>query len=429
MIHYQANNKTRRDGKDNLFLVRSIPALRFRGRYVVFSPFKKQIAVLSKEEFNSKDLIKNLEKLSFFGTPQTSEFDSNVVQLSFNLTNTCNLMCRYCYGAYGEPSKKNYISPETILGVLKRAIKQDTKEVRVVFVGGEPTLNMAAIRAAVEYLTEISMPSKYYISTNGVVPEEDLGYMIRNKFRFNVSHDGLPEFQEYQRPMRNGKPSTRLVERTIKKLISADVKFKVRTTITKYNVRKLDKIVGYLSDLGVKYIHLDQVMYCGRAVKEKMQKPSPKVFVDNLFKAIDMAGRKGSNIISSYYSNLFMPSTYYCSHIAGEPVIILGSTGTISCCYEHTEDKEGPFYLGELKNNKINIDARKKNKIIKNYDVDKIGKCKVCPIKYICGGGCPQDNYLKTGDLFIPNDENCWVHKEIIRRLMIKMCLEKQATT
>ncbi|MDD5331199.1 MAG: radical SAM protein [Candidatus Nanoarchaeia archaeon] len=406
----------------DLILLKSLPVVKYKHNYLVFSPFNKKIAEVSEQELNSKELIKELEKQKFFGKPRTAKFSPKITQLSFGLTNDCNLLCKYCYGFYGGPCKKDYLSKETIINIFKKTIKSYTREVRVTFIGGEPTLSMDVIKTSTEYLKKLNLKKiRLHISTNGLVSKKDLDYLIQSKFSFNVSHDGLPDIQDFQRPTKTGGSSVGVVENTIKELIKQNAKFKVRVTVTSHNVKLLDRITEHLSKLGVKYIHLDKVSYCGRAPDQSMLEPDPKEYVYNLFKAMNIAEKEGSTIINSAYSNLFIPSTFYCTHIAGEAKLIVGPRGIITNCYEHLEDDRGPFYLGRIKDNKIELNKTKRDEIIKKYNVEKIKECRVCPIKYICGAGCPQHNYLKTKNPFKPAEDECWMEKEIIRRLIIRM--------
>lgn len=413
-----------RMGQGEDFLLEGLPAIYYNQKYLVFSPYIKKITALTDSEIRKRETLDKLKKLGFFGKPKTNISNEKIATITLGLTGDCNLRCRYCYGNYG-PIKRTYMSKELAIKILKSIIKKEVEEVRVTFYGGEPTLNMSTLKASVEYLTKLSLKKlHFHISTNGVTSKENLKYLIKNNFTFNVSYDGTPKFQNFQRPLLNNKPTSKFVERTIKYLVKNNARFKVKCVVTKYNVDNMASAVLYLSKLSVKYLHFEKVSYYGRAVDEGVKEPEPEEFVDNFFKAWDIARKLGIKLINSSYTNLFSPSTFYCTHIAGEALMV-GPNRIISNCYEHLDDKETPFFLGRFDSG-IKINTRNRDYIINNYNVDKMEKCKNCPIKYICGGGCPQQNYIKTGKLFVPDEKECWIKKQIVRGLIIRMYENKK---
>jgi len=74
-------------------------------------------------------------------------------KLVLNVSNTCNLACRYCYAQHGTYGKAASLMPEELARLaLERTAEFFGAIEAVQFFGGEPTLNIPAIRAACEYL-------------------------------------------------------------------------------------------------------------------------------------------------------------------------------------------------------------------------------------------------------------------------------------
>jgi len=93
----------------------------------------------------------------------------NTKQITFELTDACNLNCTYCgygtlYGDY-DPRENKYLSWETAKTLLDHVValwKSDkypssNKEVSIGFYGGEPLLNISLIKRIISYLEDLRL--------------------------------------------------------------------------------------------------------------------------------------------------------------------------------------------------------------------------------------------------------------------------------
>ena len=65
------------------------------------------------------------------------------------------------------------------------------------------------MKAIVDLVKERGRKAKYCISTNGI-SLSGLEWMVsEGNFSFNLSCDGHPEIQDFQRPLKNGKSSSK----------------------------------------------------------------------------------------------------------------------------------------------------------------------------------------------------------------------------
>lgn len=122
--------------------------------------------------------------------------------------------------------------------------------------------------------------------------------------------DGLPEVQNFQRPLPNGTPSYPLIEDNLKKLAQSKCSLKVRCTVTQYSVNKMSETVKFLYGLGVKRIHFEPVTAEKRGINNdsSLQAPSSKDFVENLKKAIEIGAQLSMDIICFSYMNMMIAS-------------------------------------------------------------------------------------------------------------------------
>lgn len=138
----------------------------------------------------------------------------NLTQVTFEVTDACNLNCTYCcYGDLYEGydcRENSYLSFEQIkqtLDYLAANWKQGNSEtanqtVFISFYGGEPLLNMPAIRKTIEYVEGQQYCRYrdicYSMTTNGVLLEKYMDYLVEKKIRLLVSMDGDEKGQSYR---------------------------------------------------------------------------------------------------------------------------------------------------------------------------------------------------------------------------------------
>jgi len=156
----------------------------------------------------------------------------NTQQITFELTEGCNLRCGYCgygelYGDYGDRSNKNlpweYI--ESVINFLKKFWESDEypsfqKKIAIGFYGGEPLLKMDLIEKIVAFLekTENSYLSfSYHITTNGVLLDRYMNFLVEKDMNISISLDGNELNNEY-RITKSGKSSHQQIVKNIDEL-------------------------------------------------------------------------------------------------------------------------------------------------------------------------------------------------------------------
>lgn len=145
----------------------------------------------------------------------------NLRQILFEVTDSCNLKCKYCgYGEFYE----NHDSRKKKLFSFKRAIvlldflfdlwrsnhnTSYSQEVYISFYGGEPLLNTDFIRKIVSYIEKLHLPGKKFVfsmTTNAILLDQYMDYLINKNFKLLISLDGNAYNQSY-RTTHSGKSS------------------------------------------------------------------------------------------------------------------------------------------------------------------------------------------------------------------------------
>src|SRR5437867_6639085 len=105
--------------------------------------------------------------------PASATEREEVEVLEVILTAGCNLRCTYCYQNDKKPRRMSW---DTLRGALDLLLGSRRREVRVLFLGGEPLLEFPLIRQAVGYLGSVAGPGRsvgYSIVTTGTMLREE----------------------------------------------------------------------------------------------------------------------------------------------------------------------------------------------------------------------------------------------------------------
>ena len=119
--------------------------------------------------------------------------------LVLNVTNACNLKCKYCFVHKEEP---HFMSLETAIQAVEYGQKNKRKDsFFIVFFGGEPLLCYdTIIKPLVEYVKEKQYNVNFSITTNGtLLTKEKVDFLKQNNFCLLFSFDGSKETQDYNR--------------------------------------------------------------------------------------------------------------------------------------------------------------------------------------------------------------------------------------
>lgn len=136
----------------------------------------------------------------------------NLSQIVFEVTDDCNLRCVYCaYGAmycdYDNRSGRYMKLADVKLLIDYLAdLWKDTMssasvpETYIGFYGGEPLLNMPFIKEVIDYFDSLNLNRqfKYSLTTNGVLLDKHMPYLVEKDFSLLISLDGDEHANSYR---------------------------------------------------------------------------------------------------------------------------------------------------------------------------------------------------------------------------------------
>ncbi|MGL4325939.1 MAG: radical SAM peptide maturase [Tannerellaceae bacterium] len=146
-------------------------------------------------------------------------------QLLIEVTDFCNLKCKYCgygelYANYDSRERKNqtFANVKILIDYLSELWASEynishNNNIIIGFYGGEPLLNMKLIKETINYVSKIEIPNltfSYNMTTNGVLLNRYMDFLVANNFSLLISLDGN-EVQNSYRLDKQGRSSFSLI--------------------------------------------------------------------------------------------------------------------------------------------------------------------------------------------------------------------------
>ena len=330
----------------------------------------------------------------------------------FHITNKCNLRCKHCYADAGD-KLKNELSLEEI----KKAIDDlhDLGTQYIILSGGEPLIHKNFFDI-LGHCNEKKMHTM--ITSNGTLLDDKTAKKLK-KFKYldsvQISIDShLPERHNEFRGINN---AFELAIRGVKACKNNGLKVSIMTTLSKYNIDNMDKMLELFTSLGVDGIAFERFVPEGRGknipqyalsaseLKEglsklvKFRKDNPKIkvwsndpllqFVDQDLNKLTKEYKKNNNVCGG------------CS--AGIVSMCITPDGYMTPCtrlYKRIADIRKDSIKNIWENNEFINSLRQRKNNLK-------GKCRSCEFINTCGG-CRAAAYHTSRDVFA-EDPSCWV--------------------
>jgi uncharacterized protein len=186
----------------------------------------------------------------------------NFKQISFFVTEACNLNCTYCYNAYHSPK---FMSEEIALANLRlymNVLTGKQERVWVTFTGGEPLLNYNLITKMIDEAKRLGKKNSkkvmFNLTTNGTLLDNKiLDRLHKEELFLALSIDGKKEHHDKYRITINGKGTHDKVIKNLKNALKVFGKERVRArmTIQPSKAQYLKENIDYLVSQGLNNIH------------------------------------------------------------------------------------------------------------------------------------------------------------------------------
>jgi uncharacterized protein len=351
--------------------------------------------------------------------PKEKLYNRPLSGMIINVTDACNLKCRYCF------TKENPAYMELDTGVQainwfiaeneKRKLEKYPTRLTISFFGGEPTLHWDDfIFPLINYVEEYINPNykeKYDIhfscTTNGqLLNEERIKWFIEHKGSFLLSIDGNRETQNYNRPRKDGKDSFEQINKNIDILLKYQPDLTFRSTITPEMCHNLfsDYLFarerGFLNWFAIPNVRQEWPQDKINILEEQMHLIAGCILRDIEKEQIPLSFNWLNKMIKLLFSNA-PQKPHYMRCGLGTTSIGVATDGSLSACQENStyHDENNLFYIGDIWNG---INEERHLKLLEYYNGEnKIycnNECEKCYISHICQSiSCPSTNYALTG--------------------------------
>jgi len=145
-----------------------------------------------------------------------------------NMTNDCNLRCRYCYADAGSSRAKMRI--DTAMNIIQQGLLLPSKRLHILFHGGEPLLNLDCITEICNRVQTLHTDKRitFAIQTNGTLLNDDtVAFLKEAHINVGLSFDGCSEAHNRLRVDKLGGSVWNKIVKAISLLQKHDVQFGV----------------------------------------------------------------------------------------------------------------------------------------------------------------------------------------------------------
>lgn len=343
------------------------------------------------------------------------------LQVDLNVTNQCNLFCKYCYAAANDLVKKeNELTLDEINLLFKDFSKMGVLKVQIA--GGEPLMRN-------DILDIIELASHYkfatLFSTNGVLLNNKIIFAIK-KAKINLVAVSLEGPNALIHNKVKGSSCFNETISGIKSLRKNKIPVSVLMTLNAININYVFKTIKLVKELGIKLFAIQVLCPTGRTIQNINIIPKYKDF-KNLFLKLTQAKKQNklplevkinvtneSQIPWEYYFPLKEANqledlkvvwgidskyskTNQISCVAGRTVCSIATNGDVLPCEMFLAQPQ--MSAGNIRNasfRKIWCESplMKFFRKLKKGHLDK--PCNKCKMRW-CGGGCRAAAYFLTG--------------------------------
>jgi uncharacterized protein len=363
--------------------------------------------------------LNRLQMIYPVGQIRTPEFPSgDLLTAWLHVTNACNLRCPYCYISKSGEKMDQSIGHAAVEAVMRSAVENGFPAVKLKYAGGEASLNQRLMLDLHSYAQELAAKHGLQLHatllSNGVKLSPALVETMKaERIQVMISLDGLGAEHDAQRPFANGKPSFRLVERTIAQLIEQDHAPHISITITNRNVDCVADIARFALKRDLTFsINLFRDNDCAASFPDLRYEE--KTLISSLldtFEVIEEFLPRWS-VLGSILDRgqLLQPRQRSCG--VGQDYVVIDQRGRVAKCHMEIEKT-----LGDIFNDDPLRLVRQDRTTVLNLLVEEKEGCRDCSWRYWCSGGCSVATFRATGRYDIKSP-NCNIYKAIYPRAL-----------
>lgn len=352
-----------------------------------------------------KELFRRLESRGFVEN-HNEHFCNNACDVlpeffMVDLTNKCNMHCKYCLRNVGSSNKS--ISKSMIVDICKYISKYCEREhllnVSIQPWGGEPLLELESILLMKKLIKPVGTKVHFSVETNGILlTQKTIDKLYDNQIAIGISIDGCSKVHDSQRVFDCGKATHNIVE---KNLLLAKEKYKDKlgtiTTVTKNNSKYIEEILEYfacelkLKNVKFNFVHKSMFSDCEELCLSNDEISDAELRMLNKIVELNEKGYHISehNIKVKIKNLLFREYSDICHSkgcCGGKKMIVFDMMGNIYPCELTDTPTEN---IGNIYDKSSLISTVNKASRNRDYFIPKKANvCETCEWYVFCQGGC-----------------------------------------
>ena len=335
-----------------------------------------------------------------------------------HVTNDCNLRCHYCYVQKTHESMAIDVGRKAIASIFRSAHKHDIQRIQLKYAGGEASLHMMNVFLLHDYAEQLAqmygITVDALILSNGVaLSQRAIEQLKARNIAITISLDGLDIYHDSQRPLLNGKASSKYVLRTINRLLANNLLPFISITISQRSLAGLPELMYYILQQNLPFslsyyrendcsAHLTDL----QIIDEQIIAAMHAVF------ALIEKNLPARSLLGSLLDKADMSAPHRTTCGVGQNYLVIDQNGGVAKCQMDikrpvtTIASDDPLHM-----------IREDRQGIQGLDVENKEGCRDCSWRYWCTGGCPMLTYRATGR-YDRKSPNCNIYKALFPEVL-----------
>ncbi len=337
----------------------------------------------------------------------------SIANLTINVTNRCNLRCRFCYNAERRTPE---LPVERLMDALRDARPVLDEGASLILLGGEPLLDLERLLRVLDRAPE-AFSTAPMVSTNGtLLTEEAVAALAERRVEVQVSLDG-PDPARHDAGRGEG-----VFERAVsgvRRLVSAKVHTILSMVYTRDALADLSPYLDLALELGVAEARFIPLRLIGGGLESRDACPDQHETFTALLDILARRPETRSLLARDFFTILYTICRYSARRRScgiGRRVAFIDADGAVYPCPNHVGPEHRAGLLADTSLAEILHDAPVFHETRRRYDIARYTRCRACPFRHWCAGDCRGEVVALTGDPAAPSP-----HCDELRRVYADM--------
>ncbi|MEI6144217.1 MAG: radical SAM protein [Candidatus Berkelbacteria bacterium] len=334
------------------------------------------------------------------------------------LSEGCNLACRYCFfeEEMPQPSETSLMSVATVKRALDMFAKWAAKDFKstILLYGGNPLLNMLALKFSIEYTAELVAAGSLHpdtevaIVSNGTLVDDDFVSFIKQHqglATVSVSLDGPRDIHDRWRVDFADQGSFDQAIGGYRLLHNAGLRPGISCTLPPNNLAAIDEITAWIVEMKPGGVSFNAMADTCKIKMDRHYAEAVAKAISRAFMVLREEGIYEDRMMRKVKA--FAQSEWYLKDCAGYgEQVVIAPDGEIGICHAHVSDRK--FFRGNV--NDANPLDPHTDLTFREWAIRSpinFPACRECAGLGICGGGCAHNAEVRHGGIWQVDDQVC----------------------